>query len=641
MTFDLDAARAQARSVLAKMTLREKIGQMTQAEKNSVTPDDVRDHALGSVLSGGGGNPEPNDPAHWKAMVSGFLDAARQSRLGVPLLYGSDAVHGHNNVRGATIFPHNVGLGAVGDEDLVRDVAEATALEVAATGVRWTFAPAVSIPFDVRWGRTYEGYGQNTDLVTRLARAYVQGVVGNDPASPTSLLPSVKHFLADGSTAFGSSTRIDRSTYDPDLLRNDRTLANATTIEDDMVRRVRRGAWTLDQGDVEMSDDDLHATVVPPYRSAIEAGALNVMASYSRLNGVRMHANTSMLRGLLKTDLGFEGFVVSDWEAIQQLDADFDACIVAAIGAGVDMIMVPFEWRRFIDATERLVDGGAIPAAWIDEAALRILTVKAVMGLFDTADAAGRPDLAVVGCAEHRALARTAAARSQTLLRNEQGVLPLARDAGGPVLVVGAAAHDVGLQCGGWTVSWMGAAGPTTLGSTLLDGLREHLDEGRGLMVDLEGRGDARAEVGIVVVAEEPYAEGMGDRFDLDLSEDEVATVMRVRARVDRLIVVVYSGRPVVLGAVADVADAIVAAWLPGSEGAGVADPLCGVTSYEARTTYRWPRASADLPLHTFDRGYDPDSDWQAAWPYGFGISTAVASDTTSVETQDRDQVAS
>ena len=615
MNRELASARGRADALLARMTLREKIGQMTQAEKNSVTPDEVREHGLGSVISGGGGNPEPNTPEAWRAMVLGFRRAAAESRLGIPLIYGVDAVHGHNNVVGATIFPHNVGLGAIGDADLVRRIGRATALEVAATGVRWNFAPAVSVPVDVRWGRTYEGYGQDPGLVARLAAAYVDGLRGDRWDAPDAVLPSVKHFLADGAARHGTSTRWDRAAVKS--VADDPTLANAH-LAADFLELLDRGAWTIDQGEVDVDERTLRAAFLPPYRAAIEAGALNVMVSYGSWGGLRMHAHRTLLGEVLKGELGFAGFVVSDWAAIDQIDDDPAVCVERSVNAGIDMVMVPFDWRRFMGALEAAVARGAVPLFRVDDAVRRILTVKFHLGLFD---AAGEPDreppLAAVGHPDHRRLAHEAARRSAVLLQNRGGALPLASSLPS-LLVAGAAADDVGLQCGGWTISWMGAAGPITPGTTFLQGVRR-LRPDAGVVFEPDGRGTARAPAGVVVVAEEPYAEGMGDRDALSLSAEELALIERVRARVDTLVLILYAGRPRVLGDAVRLADAIVCAWLPGSEGAAVAEPVLGAAAFEARLRLRWPASDADLPLHPFGV---PDRGPRALFEIGHGLAT-------------------
>lgn len=572
-------------NLLSRMTLAEKIGQMTQPEKNSVKPGDVARLSLGSVLSGGGGNPEPNTPQTWRAMVTAFIEESQQSRLSIPLIYGSDAVHGHNNVVGATIFPHNIGLGCTRDTDLLRRIGRATALEACATNVRWSFAPAVSIPQDIRWGRSFEGYSQDTKIVSELAAALVEGLKGEAWNSPTSVLPSVKHFVADAATTWGSGGRVQNMATE-----EDRTLALAKMGED-FVTLLDRGAWQIDQGDTEVDEQTLRDVHLPPYRAAIEAGALNVMVSYSSWNGLKMHAHRYLLTEVLKGELGFQGFIVSDWEGVQQVDPDFDQAVVVSINAGVDMVMVPFEYERFIASLKKAVEDGQVSRERIDDAVRRILTAKYALGLFE------RPHtdpklLEKVGSAEHRAIAREAAAKSAVLLKNEGNLLPLQPGAG-KILVAGQAANDVGLQCGGWTVTWMGSPGPVTPGTTILAGL-QHLHP-ELFEYDADGSGSDPYEVGVVVLAEETYAEGMGDRTELKLTDEHLALLERVRPRCRQLVVVLLSGRPLVVTEQLPQWDAFVAAWLPGSEGNGVADVLCGTQPFTGRLSFDWPGSQADL----------------------------------------------
>lgn len=570
--------------LLSRMTLEEKIGQMTQPEKNSVKPGDVAKFSLGSVLSGGGGNPEPNTPQSWREMVTAFIEESQQSRLKIPLIYGSDAVHGHNNVVGATIFPHNIGLGCTRDADLLRRIGRATALEACATNVRWSFAPAVSVPQDIRWGRSYEGYSQDTRVVSELAAALVEGFKGEGWNSATSVLPSVKHFVADAATTWGSGGRAQNVSTE-----EDRTLALAKMGED-FVRLLEKGAWQIDQGNAEIDETALREVHLPPYRAALDAGALNVMASYSSWNGLKMHAHRHLLTEVLKGELDFQGFVVSDWEGVQQVHPDFDEAVVLSINAGVDMVMVPFEYERFIESLKRAVEQGKVTPERIDDATRRILKAKHALGLFEQP----HTDPALLdrmGCAEHRAVAREAAAKSAVLLKNDGGLLPL--KAGADVLVAGQAANDIGLQCGGWTITWMGGSGPTTPGTTILEGLQAALPG--TFQYEAEADGESRHEVGLVFLAEEPYAEGMGDRRELQLTDEHLALLERTRARCQRLAVVLLSGRPLVLTEQLPGWDAFVAAWLPGSEGQGVADVLCGARPFTGRLSFDWPGSSADL----------------------------------------------
>ena len=559
-----EAIETRVRSLFEQMTLAEKIGQMAQIEKNSITPDAVRDDAIGSVLSGGGGNPTPNTPADWARMVRAFQEAALQSRLGIPLLYGSDAVHGHNNVRGATIFPHNIGLGATRDADLVRRAAQVTARETLATNVHWAFAPAVSVPRDIRWGRTYEGFSEDTELVSQLGVAAVQGLQNGD----RPVLASVKHYVADGGTSWGTTRHYD---WIPGWWRSDDPQQ-----------------WQLDQGDSLLDEATLRAVHLPPYVAAIAAGARNIMISYSSWQGLKLHAHRYLLTDVLKDELGFDGFLVSDWLGAGQLDPDFEQSLVLAINAGLDMIMVPFKGPEFIAAVTQAVERGTIPLSRIDDAVQRILRVKLELGLFEQ-PFGDESLLAAVGSAEHRAVAREAVRKSLVLLKNDRSALPLSRQTP-RVLVAGEAADDMGLQCGGWTIEWQGLRGDITPGTTLLAALRQTLSDTANVLYSAEGAFEPgqRAEVGVVVLSEPPYAEGEGDRSDLSLSARDVALVEKMRGQCERLIVVLYSGRPLWIDDVLDTCDAFVAAWLPGTEGQGIIDVLAGDAPFTGKLPVTW-----------------------------------------------------
>ena len=475
------------------MTLAEKIGQMTQAEKNSISPKDVTRYFIGSVLSGGGGSPRSNTPEDWLAMVSGFQEAALSTRLGIPLLYGVDAVHGTAAVVGATVFPQNVGLGAADDPDLMRRIGAATAAEMAATGIRWNFAPVVAVPQDIRWGRTYEGYGESAELVSRLATPYIEGLQDGESdqrfGEPATALATAKHFLADGGTAFGSSTTEIMKPY------------------------------LLDQGDARIDEATLRRVHLPPYKAAVDVGVGSVMASFSSWNGVKMHGNRDLLTGVLRDELGFEGFVVSDWQGIDQIPGDYYSDVVTAINAGIDMVMVPYDYKLFIDTLTRAVDKGDVSEERIDEAVRRILRVKAEMGLFDADPLQPGAALEVVGSAEHRNLAREAVRKSLVLLQNNDATLPLAKET--PLIyVAGQAADDIGIQIGGWSTQWQGEEGDITAGTTILGGIEEIAGPDAQIRYDPAGQFDdfaddqgnlMPADVAIAVVAERPYAEGVGD----------------------------------------------------------------------------------------------------------------------------------
>lgn len=576
--------------LLSRMTLAEKVGQMTLPSVRSLEPQDVSRRSIGALLSGGGQAPGDRSASAWAAMVREVQEAALASRLGIPLLYGIDAVHGHNNVRGAVIFPHNVGLGATRDPDLVWRVARATAEEMAATGIRWNFAPVLAVPQDLRWGRTYEAFGERTELVTRLGTAYLRGLQGPDGATdlahPLAVLATPKHYVGDGAAAWGTSTT---------------------------------GTYRIDQGDARLDEAALRAMHLAPYRDAVEAGALSIMASFSSWNGRKLHAHHYLLTRVLKEELGFRGFVVSDWGGIDQVDPSYERAVVESINAGIDMVMAPTDYERFMDVLTKAVESGAVSQTRVDDAVRRILRAKMSLGLFE------RPHpepgaLQLVGSDAHRSLARQAVARSLVLLKNEGATLPLPTQPG-LILVAGRHAHDIGLQCGGWTIEWQGRAGPITPGTTILEGIRAAVGSDTRIVFDRHGRfprlGGTAADVGIVVVGEEPYAEGVGDKEDLSLTQEDLALIEGIRPRVNRLIVVLVSGRPLILGPALEQADALVAAWLPGSEAAGVADALFGRVPFTGRLPYSWPRAMEQVPLSPHPPAEGPQA---LLFPYGFGL---------------------
>ncbi|MCB8943359.1 MAG: glycoside hydrolase family 3 protein [Ardenticatenaceae bacterium] len=580
--------------LIGRMTLAEKIGQMTQIEKNSLTPEDVTKYALGSVLSGGGGYPKAgNSPEDWAEMVGAFQKAAGQTRLGIPIIYGVDAVHGHNNMHRAVIFPHNIGLGATRDAGLVERIGRFTAAEILATNIHWNFAPAVSVPQDIRWGRTYEGFSENTDLVSELGAAYVRGLQAGGVSA------SVKHFVGDGGTSWNSTHPIP---WIPGMWQ----------AEDDR--------WSMDQGVTEVDEATLREVHLRPYAAAIAAGAKNIMVSYSSWGGLKMHGHKYLLTDVLKGEMGFAGFLISDYMAINQLDPDYYTCVVQAINAGMDMIMVPFDAAKFIDTLTEAVEKGDVPLSRIDDAVRRILLVKFEFGLWPQAAWGERPFakptlLAQIGCETHRAAAREAVQKSLVLLKNE-GVLPLPK-ATADLLMAGAAANDIGMQCGGWTIEWQGKTGAITPGSTVLQGVQEVLQGDVGYSPTGDFAAGAKASVGIVVIAEPPYAEGEGDKNDLSLTADQVALIHKVRPHCDKLLLIIYSGRPLIITEQVDLCDAVVAAWLPGSEGAAISEVLFGDVPFTGKLAYTWPRSMAQVPLSALAASGEPP-----LFPFGYGLST-------------------
>ncbi len=581
-------AEARARDLLARMSLEEKLGQMTQVEKNSISPEDVTRYYIGSILSGGGGSPRNNTPEAWAEMVDTFQAAALETPLGIPLIYGVDAVHGHGNLYGATIFPHNVGLGAANDPDLMTRIGRATAEEMRATGIPWNFAPVLAVVQDIRWGRAYEAYGENTELVTRLGVAYQNGLQAAGGGDSLFVLATPKHYIGDGGTTWGTSTTEN---------------------------------YKLDQGDTQMDEATLRARFLPPYKAAVEAGAQSVMVSFSSWNGVKMHGHKYLITDVLKGELGFEGFVVSDWAGIDQVHPDYYTAVVTAINAGVDMNMVPQSYQRYLTVMKQAVEKGDIPIERIDDAVLRILTVKFKLGLFEQpfSDPVYRE---TIGSAAHRELAREAVAKSLVLLKNDNAALPIPKDAT-LIYVAGAFANDIGAQCGGWTIEWQGKTGNITPGTTILDAIQATASG--EVRFNRFGNFDAgrKADVAVVVVGERPYAEGRGDNENPALSDVDMELIKRVREQADKVVVVLLSGRPLIITAALPYADAFVAAWLPGTEGQGVADVLFGDRPFTGKLPFTWPRSAEQLP---FDFDNLPTEGCDAPlFPYGYGLDASVS----------------
>jgi beta-glucosidase len=555
---------ARARALLRRMTLAEKIGQMTQADQQFLRDSaDVERYYLGSLLSGGDSDPPGgNTLRDWRELYERQQRHALRTRLRIPLLYGVDAVHGNSNLLGAVIFPHNIGLGATRDSALVRRVARVTALETAAAGVNWTFAPCICVPQDIRWGRTYEGFSQDPELVARLGAAAVRGLQQAQGPRGTRLAATAKHFLGDGGTRAGSG--------------------------------VERG---LDQGDTRVDPATLRQLHLRPYRDAIAAGVMTIMPSYSSWNGVKVSGDRYLLTEVLKGELGFQGFLISDYNAINQLHPDFKTAIGMSVNAGMDMAMVPERYADFIRLLTELVNEGRVPMARIDDAVIRILRVKLALGLLDRSyDYRADPALeAGFGSAEHRQLARQAVRQSLVLLKNAGRTLPLSPSAR-RIHVAGKNADDLGNQSGGWTIFWQGRSGQVTSGgTTVLAAIRRAVGPATRVDYSADASGAAGADAVVVVIGETPYAEGKGDRADLGLDEADRQAVANARASGAPVVVVVISGRPLVLGRVVDQADALVAAWLPGSEGDGVADVLFGRYAPSGRLPFAWPRSMAQL----------------------------------------------
>lgn len=584
----------QAKLVLARMSLAEKIGQMTQAELGHLKNyDEIGELFLGSILSGGGSDPKSgNDLVSWTTAVEACQAASQKTPLRIPLLYGIDAVHGHNNLLDAVIFPHNIGLGCTRNPDLVREISRITANEVRASAINWTFAPCVAVPQDIRWGRTYEGFSEDPIVSGELGEAAVIGLQGHDLSDPTRVLGCAKHFVADGGT------------------KAEVRLANWEGFGDEA--RLR-----LDQGDVQIDETTLRKIHLSPYLPAIEAGVGTIMPSYSSWNGVKCSASKELLTDILKEELGFEGFLISDYNAIDQISKDYKEAIKTSVNAGMDMFMVPQKYREFIKLLSELVNEKQVPIERIDDAVLRILQVKAAMGLLDegvslTADQKLQKDF---GSADHREVARQAVRESIVLLKNENNVLPLSKSAK-RIHVAGVAADDIGIQCGGWTVEWQGEAGNvTTGGTTLLTALKSALGDGVEITYSADGAGAEGADVVLAVIGEKPYAEGSGDDEHLALQEADQKMLANVEKSGLHTAVVLYSGRPLAVAELIEKSDAFVAAWLPGSEGAGIVDVLVGDYAPTGKLSFTWPQDAKQEPINKGDSNYEP------LFPFDFGLT--------------------
>jgi beta-glucosidase len=584
----LSAHDATVNALLAQMTLDEKIGQMTQAEQHQLKDErDVENYFLGSLLSGGDSDPPTNSFEDWRALYERWQGRTARTRLKIPIIFGVDAVHGHNNVIGAVIFPHNIGLGATRNAALVEEIGRITAREVRATGINWTFAPCVAVPRDERWGRTYEGFAEDPKLVAELGAAAVRGLQGTDLSDPQRVLACAKHFAGDGGTVWG------------------------TGMSEGPGRR-----FPLDRGDTRLTEDELRRLHLQGYLTAVAAGVGSIMPSYSSWNGEKCSGSRRLLTEILKEELGFEGFLISDYNALDELPGDQRADIKQSINAGMDMVMVPSHYREFFTTLKSLVESGEVPMARIDDAVRRILRTKAALGLLEPGPVtlADRGLAGSFGSAEHRAVARRAVRESLVLLKNEGRALPLRKQAA-RIHVAGARADDLGSQCGGWTITWQGQSGAPTKGTTILAALRNAAGRGTQITFAKDGSGATGADVGVVVVGETPYAEFRGDRQELALSKEDLDAIAAVKKAGVPVVVVVISGRPLILNDALTQADALVVAWLPGSEGDGVADVLFGDHKPTGKLPFSWPRSNAQLPINVGDTPYDP------LFAYGFGLT--------------------
>lgn len=561
------ALEERVADLLSHMTLEEKIGQMALVEKNSIQElSDISTYGLGGLLSGFGGRPDSNTPQGWKNMVSTFVLESRSSRLGIPVLYGVDAIHGHTNVPGATVFPHFIGLGASGDAALVERVANATAQEILATGVNWSYSPTYDMPQDIRWGRVYETFSDDPALVSRLGSAYIRGLQENssEATSTISILATPKHYIGAGGMTWNSSSNEN---------------------------------FTIDQGITPADEDTLRKHYLPPFQKAVETGAMSIMAGLNSWGDTKLAASSYLIQTVLKEEVGFKGFVVSDWYGVYEIPGGNYTAAVTAINAGVDMVMLPFDYKGFVSDVRRAVRNGDIPEERINDAVKRILTAKFKLGLFDTSLAVDPTEL---GSSAHRALAREAVAQSLVLLKNNSKLLPISQSVG-TIRVAGNAADNIGKQAGAWTVEWQGIDGNWLPGATsILQGIQEVAPKNTTIEFDAGGNfafNSAKADLGIAVVGEAPYAEGWGDTPKPAVSEEDMATIQRLRQSSKKVVVILVTGRPLIITDEIRDWDATVVAWLPGSEGAGVADVLFGRKPFTATLPLPWPASIEQLPI--------------------------------------------
>lgn len=555
--------------LLSRMSLKEKIGQMSLIERNSVlAPEDLASYGIGALLSGAGSKPDNNTRAGWQTMTSNFEITSRGSRLQIPILYGVDAIHGHGNVLGATIFPHNIGLGATNDPELVSAVARATAEEVTATGVTWSYSPNLDVPQDMRWGRVYEAFSDDPVLVSKLGAAYLKGMQSSSKKHHSdvrvALLGTPKHYLGAGGMVWNSSSNKN---------------------------------FKIDQGITPVDEQTLRAVYLPPYKEAVAAGALSIMVGLQSYGDTKMSAEHYLVSDVLKGELGFSGFVVSDWYSVYEIPGGDFLAATRAINAGVDMVMLPFEYKQFVRNVSFAVTLGLVSSHRVDDAVTRILRAKFATGLFDKSSQI--KDEKVIGNDTHRTLARKAVAQSQVVLKNTDQILPLS-PAISRVYVAGSAADNIGKQSGAWTVEWQGIDGNWLPGATsILAGFKQ-IAPAASFIFAADGvyaTNSPKAALGIAVVGEKPYAEGWGDTAEPRLSTEDLTAIANLKKVATKVVVVLVTGRPLLIADEIAGWDALVVAWLPGSEGMGVGEVLFGIAKSTGTLPLQWPARIGDVPV--------------------------------------------
>ena len=638
-----------------QMTVDEKVGQMTQVDKRMLDSEkDIATYFLGSILSGGGSVPKDNTPKGWVNMVNSYQKQALSTRLKIPLIYGIDAVHGHNNVVGATVFPQNIGLGCSNDPELIYKVNQATAVEVAATGLHWTFSPCITVPKDDRWGRQYEGFSESTDIVSGLTRSAITGYEDAlNVFGGRKIAACAKHFIGDGGTTWQTGS-------------------------------LKEGihSYKIDRGDTQLTEEKLRKIHLPPYKEAIKAGVKTVMISFNSWNGVKCHGSKYLINDLLKDELNFNGLVVTDWAGIDEIPGDYKSDIITSINAGIDLVMVPGalygqnHYKTFIQMLKESIEEGSIPMERINDAVTRILSVKYDLDLFDSPY--GKTDyVSEVGSQKHRKIAREAVRKSMVLLKNNSKVLPINKNKN--ITLVGSGANNLGMQNGGWTVEWQGRMTPdfTILdknndgvlklsevsgfnkdiyqnkynsgsvesyfknldansngnvlkkefekaidqspyqpdGTSILDAILSAVDDKKQVNYDPRAQNIGKNDLLVAVIGEYPYAEGYGDNPDIGLNNFDSAVLKKCYDSGNDIIVIMLSGRPLIISDHIDSWDGFIAAWLPGMAGEGIADILFGNNNPTGKLSFSWPKSVGQLPLNEGDKNYEP------LFPFGYGLS--------------------
>ncbi len=547
--------------LMSRMTQKEKVGQMALVDKNSlIKPEDIKRYNLGALLSGAGAKPDNNTAKGWADMITGYQDEAKKTRLQIPLFYGIDANHGHTNIPGAAVFPHAIGLGAANDTDLTARVAAATSQELAATGVNWSYSPSLDAPKDIRWGRVYEAFSDDPELIKTQGVAFIKGTQAKNQNN-LEVMATAKHYLATGDQVWGESDNKN---------------------------------FKIDQGRVKPDEQRLENEYLPPFKSAIDAGVPSVMVALHKWDDQTIVTNKYLVNDKLKNELGFKGFVVSDWYGVYERAGDYYSATVKAINSGLDMAMLPFDYKSFEKDMLKALKNGDIKQERVDDSVRRILTAKFEAGLFDQ-KSVDYNSFSQVGSNSHREIAREAVAKSAVLLKNDN-VLPLS--ANQKILLSGSGANNVGRQSGAWTVEWQGIDGNWLPGSTSIKQAFDKNDNNITFSEKGNFTGGVYGDIGVVVVSEKPYAEGWGDNPKPEISTEDMKAIKLTRERVNKLVIVIVSGRPLILDQ-AELAkwDGLVAVWLPGSEGDGVADVLFGKKEFKGKLPITWPANTLQLPI--------------------------------------------